>query len=54
VFTAVFSFLILSEQFEVQKVAGMMLALLGVLMSQVTGQNIFVTIYRFIFYRAKK
>jgi drug/metabolite transporter (DMT)-like permease len=53
VFTAVFSFLILSEQFEVQKVAGMMLALLGVLMSQVTGQNIFVTFYRFIFYRRK-
>jgi len=53
VFTAIFSFMILSEQFELQKVAGMMLALSGVLMSQVTGQNIFVTFYRFIFYRRK-
>ncbi len=54
VFTAIFSFYILGERFELQKIAGMMLALSGVLMSQVTGQKVFVTFYRFILFKRKQ
>ncbi|HPR56992.1 MAG TPA: DMT family transporter [Bacteroidales bacterium] len=53
VFTAVFSWLILNEQFEMQKIGGMALVLSGVLLSQVTGKKLFINFYRFIIFRKK-
>jgi drug/metabolite transporter (DMT)-like permease len=53
VFTAIFSYFILGELFEIGKIAAMVLVLSGVLMSQVTGKKMFVNFYRFIFFRKK-
>jgi drug/metabolite transporter (DMT)-like permease len=53
VFTAVFSFFVLGEVFETQKILGMLVVIAGVLMSQMTKGNKVVNIYRYIFYRKK-
>jgi drug/metabolite transporter (DMT)-like permease len=53
VFTAIFSFFILGELFEMQKVLGMLVVITGVLMSQMTKNNKLVNIYRFILFRKR-
>lgn len=50
VFTAVFSYIILGEVFEMRKVAGIVVVIGGVLMSQVRRDKKIVNIYRFIFF----
>nr|NQU91212.1 DMT family transporter [Bacteroidota bacterium] len=47
VFTAIFSFLIIGEQFDYRKITGMAVVIAGVLMSQLNRKNKFVNIYRF-------
>lgn len=47
VFTAIFSFIILGEAFEMQKVLGMMVVITGVMMSQMNGKRNFANMYRF-------
>ena len=46
VFTTIFSYFILNEQFEGKKIAGMMIVILGVLMSQINRNNRLFSIYR--------
>ncbi|MFP4469094.1 MAG: DMT family transporter [Bacteroidales bacterium] len=53
VFTAVFSFFILGEVFEMQKIIGMAVVIAGVLMSQIRHDRMIVNIYRFIFFNRK-
>lgn len=53
VFTAAFSFVILGEVLEMQKVLGMFVVITGVLMSQLTKNSRFVSIYRYILFRKK-
>jgi len=53
VFTAIFSFFILKETFELHKIAGMIVVIAGVLMSQVKSKINMVNIYRFIFNKKK-
>lgn len=53
VFTAIFSWFILKEHFEIQKIGGMALVLSGVILSQIKGKKMFVNFYRFIFLRKK-
>jgi len=53
VFTAIFSYFILKETFELEKIAAMVVVLSGVLLSQITGKTMFVNFYRFIFFRRK-
>ncbi len=53
VFTAAFSFIILNEFFETQKVLGMLVVIAGVLMSQMTRNNRIVNIYRYMIVRKK-
>ncbi|NCA84578.1 MAG: DMT family transporter [Clostridia bacterium] len=47
VFTAIFSFMILGEAFEMQKVLGMVVVITGVMMSQMNGKSTFANMYRF-------
>jgi drug/metabolite transporter (DMT)-like permease len=47
VFTAIFSFLILGEVFEMQKLLGMVVVITGVMMSQMNGKSAFANMYRF-------
>lgn len=53
VFTAIFSFFILGELFEMQKVLGMLVVITGVLMSQMTKDSRIINIYRFIVFRKR-
>ncbi|MCF8367000.1 MAG: DMT family transporter [Bacteroidales bacterium] len=53
VFTAIFSFLILGEVFEMKKILGMLVVITGVLMSQMDRGNMMVNFYRFILFRKK-
>ena len=53
VFTAAFSFIILGEILEMQKVLGMFVVIAGVLLSQMTRDNRIVNIYRYMFVRRK-
>lgn len=53
VFTAAFSFAILGEVLEMQKVLGMFVVITGVLMSQMTKNSPFVSIYRYILFRKR-
>lgn len=54
VFTAIFSYFILNETFDLDKIAGMALVLSGVILSQIKGRKMFVNFYRFIFFRKKE
>lgn len=51
VFTAVFSFFVLGEAFQIQKMVGMLIVITGVLMSQMTKENRIVNIYRYFLFR---
>ncbi len=53
VFTAIFSFFMLGEMFEMRKVTGMLIVIGGVLMSQLTRGGRMVNIYRFIFLKKR-
>jgi len=53
VFTAIFSFIILGELFEMQKILGMMVVITGVVMSQIKMDSKIVNIYRFILFKRK-
>jgi len=53
VFTAVFSYFILDEVFGMQKLAGMTIVIVGVLLTQLNRDNKFVNIYRFFLLRRK-
>ncbi|HOF80465.1 MAG: DMT family transporter [Bacteroidales bacterium] len=53
VFTALFSFFVLKEVFEAEKIIGIALVLTGVLLSQIKGKRVLVNFYRFIFFGKK-
>lgn len=53
VITAVFSFFVLGEVFNMQKIVGIMVVILGVILSQLQGKSKLVSIYRF-FVRNRK
>ncbi len=53
VFTAIFSFIILGEQFEARKIAGMAVVIGGVLMSQLRKDSRLINIYRFSWHKRK-
>jgi len=53
VFTAIFSYFILKEHFELRKIVGMMVVITGVLLSQLNRQSKFVNFYRFILFKKK-
>jgi len=53
VFTTVFSFFILKEDFEMRKIIGMIVVISGVLMSQITNKRMLVSFYRYVMIRKK-
>lgn len=53
VITAIFSFYVLDEYFDLQKIAGMTIVIIGVILSQLQRRGNFVAVYRF-FGRFKK
>ncbi len=54
VFTAIFSFFILKEHFELRKIIGMLVVIIGVLLSQLNRQGKLFSFYRFIFFKQKE
>jgi len=54
VFTAVFSWFILGELFDLPKIIGMLIVLAGVALSQYKGNMAVSGVYRFIFYNKRK
>jgi drug/metabolite transporter (DMT)-like permease len=53
VFTAIFSYFILSEIFEMRKLAGMAIVIFGVLLTQLNRESKVVNIYRFFLVKKK-
>lgn len=53
VFTAIFSFFILGEIFEMKKITGMIVVIAGVLMSQLRRGNTMINFYRFILFKRR-
>jgi len=53
VFTAIFSFYILNEVLDGQKILGIVVVISGVLMSQLTRNSAISSIYRFIFFKGR-
>ena len=53
VFTAIFSYFILKEHFELRKIVGMLVVITGVLLSQLNPQGRFFSFYRFILFKRK-
>jgi drug/metabolite transporter (DMT)-like permease len=53
VFTAIFSFIILKEHFELRKIAGMAIVIFGVLLTQLNRDSKLVNIYRFFLVKRK-
>jgi drug/metabolite transporter (DMT)-like permease len=53
VFTALFSYFILKEYFELRKIAGMAIVIFGVLLTQLNRNNKLVNIYRFFLVKKK-
>lgn len=53
VITAIFSYFMVDEQFDFQKITGMVVVILGVILSQLHRQSRFAIIYRF-FWRFRK
>jgi len=47
VITAIFSFFMLGEQFDLQKIAGMAIVIAGVVLSQLKRRGNFIAVYRF-------
>jgi drug/metabolite transporter (DMT)-like permease len=53
VFTTIFSFFILREDFEARKIIGMVVVIGGVLLSQITGKVMLVRFYKYVLMRKK-
>jgi drug/metabolite transporter (DMT)-like permease len=49
VITAIFSFYVLNEQFDLQKIIGMAIVIIGVILSQMQRTGRFIAVYRFFF-----
>jgi drug/metabolite transporter (DMT)-like permease len=54
VFTAVFSFFMIGEEFSPAKIAGILMVLVGVAISQVHRKSGLVAAYRFVFFNKRK
>jgi len=54
VFTAVFSWIIIGEQFDIPKITGMLIVMAGVALSQYKSNMAIAGVYRFIFFNKRK